>query len=217
MIKGAIFDVDGTLLDSMSIWEDAGGRYLKSIGIEAEPGLGQRMFQMSLEESAAYIKERYHMEESAAEIVAGVLREVGEYYLYEAPLKPGAKDFLCELHEKKVPMVVATSNERKQIENAFERLGILSYFKHIFTCSEVAAGKTQPVIYQKAAEYLGTLPEETYVFEDVLHAIKTASKAGFKTVGVYDRFSEGDQEEIRNTVDFYLSDYSEYDRILNES
>ena len=73
MIKGVIFDVDGTLLDSMEIWEDVGVRYLNSIGIEAEPDLGTVLFTMSIQEGAAYVKEHYHLSQEPEEIVQGVL------------------------------------------------------------------------------------------------------------------------------------------------
>ena len=134
MIKGAIFDVDGTLLDSMEIWEDVGVRYLNSIGIEAEPDLGTVLFTMSIQEGAAYVKEHYHLSQEPEEIVQGVLDIISNYYKKTALLKSGAKELLEKLDKHNIPMTVASSNNKKEIEMAFERLGIAKYFDRIFTC-----------------------------------------------------------------------------------
>ena len=203
MIKGAIFDVDGTLLDSMGIWEDAGKRYLHSIRVEPEENLSTVLFSMTLEEGAIYVRERYSLSQTVPEIVQGVLDEVRDFYYEEAPLKEGAKELLQALAERKIPMAVATSSEREYVEAAFRRLHIRQYFKEIFTCSE---------------NCLGTKPEETYVFEDVLHAIRTANGAGFQTVGIYDKYSEKDQEEIKRHASFYLPDFKNIERkVKNEN
>lgn len=209
MIKGAIFDVDGTLLDSMEIWEDVGVRYLNSIGIEAEPDLGTVLFTMSIQEGAAYVKEHYHLSQEPEEIVQGVLDIISNYYKKTALLKSGAKELLEKLDKHNIPMTVATSNNKKEIEMAFERLGIAKYFDRIFTCEEVGAGKTKPDIYLRAAEYLGTRPEETVVFEDVIHAIRSAKQAGFQVVGIYDETSKDDQEEVRREADWYCREWAE--------
>ena len=178
MIKGAIFDVDGTLLDSMGIWEDVGVRYLKSIGKEPEANLSQILFPMSIEEGAKYVKEHYELPYAIDEIIEGVLSIVRDFYYYEAPLKEGVKEILAALKEKEISMVIATSSEKDHIEKAFKRLGIDGYFEKIFTCSEVGESKSSPLIYWKAAEYLRTKPEETLVFEDAFHALLTAKSAG---------------------------------------
>lgn len=209
MIKGAIFDVDGTLLDSMEIWEDVGVRYLNSIGIEAEPDLGTVLFTMSIQEGAAYVKEHYHLSQEPEEIEQGVLDIISNYYKKTALLKSGAKKLLEKLDKHNIPMTVASSNNKKEIEMAFERLGIAKYFDRIFTCEEVGAGKTKPDIYLRAAEYLGTRPEETVVFEDVIHAIRTAKQAGFQVVGIYDEASKDDQEEVRREADWYCREWAE--------
>lgn len=209
MIKAAIFDVDGTLLDSMGIWEDVGARYLREIGIEPEEGLGKILFPMTIEEGAAYVKERYGLSEGIFEIKQGVLAMVKDFYYTEAPLKKGVKEFLKELSDREIPMAVASSGEKECIEAAFSRLGIGKYFKGIFTCGEVGKGKGDPLIYETAGKCLGEKASETYVFEDALYAIWTAKKAGFRTVGVYDRYSQEDTEELRETADVYLKDFSD--------
>lgn len=209
MIKGAIFDVDGTLLDSMGIWKDVGVRYLNSIGVEAEPDLGTILFTMSIQEGAQYVKEHYHLSQETDEIEQNVLDIISDYYKETAPLKSGAVELLEKLRNSNIPMTIASSNNKKEIEMAFERLEIAKYFDRIFTCEEAGAGKTKPDIYLQAAEYLGSRPEETLVFEDVIHAVRTAKKAGFQVVGIYDEASKDDQEEIQREADCYCRDWRE--------
>lgn len=213
MIKGAIFDVDGTILDSMGIWDEAGIRYLKSKGIEAPSDLGDTLFTMTIAEAADYLKEKFALKETPDAIEQGILDTVKDYYYEEAPLKNNVAEVLEMLKRNKIPMAVASSSEKAHIEAAFQRLGILKYFQAIYTCQEVGEGKSSPLIFEKACEELGTNPEETYVFEDALHAIKTAKKAGFRTVGIYDRYSEKDQKEIQGTADSYIESWEQSSKL----
>lgn len=215
MIKGAIFDVDGTILDSMSIWDEAGIRYLKSNGIEAPSDLGDTLFAMTITEAAYYLKEKFALKETTDAIEQGILDTVKDYYYEEAPLKSKVVRILEILKRENIPMAVASSSEKAHIEAAFQRLGILKYFQVIYTCKEVGEGKSSPLIFEKACEELGTDPGETYVFEDALHAIKTAKKAGFRTVGIYDRYSEKDQKEIQETADIYIESWEQSSKLWN--
>lgn len=204
MIKGAIFDVDGTLLDSLGIWEEADVRYLERFGICAKEGLGRILYPMTLKEASKYIKEHYPIQETTEEIAAGVLEIVRKFYEQEAPLKAGAIELLEAFKRWEIPMVAATTGERPLVEAAFERLGIRSYFIDIFTCTEAGAGKDQPQIYQIAAKRLGSRPWETLVFEDALYAVETAANAGFVTVGVEESYNALDKEAIKSLADSYL-------------
>ena len=210
MIKGMIFDADGTLLDSMPIWDDLGARYLKGIGIEAEPGLSEILFCMSLEESAAYMKRTYGLSQTEEEIRNGVLAKLDDFYVNEVQAKPGVSEFLRTLHERKVPMMIATSSSRHHIEAAMRRLGFLDYFAGIITCEEVGSGKSRPDIYLKCAEAIGLPPEEVCVVEDVIHAVRTANAAGFPTAGVYDAASAEDTEDMKKECSIYLHDLTDY-------
>jgi HAD superfamily hydrolase (TIGR01509 family) len=211
MIKGAIFDVDGTLLDSMKIWNSMGERYLAQLGIQAKSGLGKILFTMTIDESAVYLKETYNLSATHAEIVKALKALVQNFYETEAPLKVGVKAALAYLSAKEIPMAVATASEREMIEAAFKRLGIEKYFKKIFTCSEVGAAKNQPLIFQKAGAWLGVLPQETLVFEDGLYAIQTAKRAGFLTIGLYDEVSQSDWPTIKNEADAVLEDMTNFE------
>ncbi len=204
MIAGAIFDLDGTVLDSMKVWEDAPELYLESLGIKAEPGLGKTLFPMSMAEGAEFLKEHYCPDKDADAIIKGVNRIVRDFYFEQVRLKEGVGQFLKDLKQAGIKITAATTSDREFVEKALERLDILDCFDRIFTCTEIGAGKSQPDIFLAAAEYMETVPGSTWVFEDSLYAIKTAKKAGFRTVGVYDESAGEDQEEIRSLADIYL-------------
>ena len=124
----------------------------------------------------------------------------------KVPLKEGVREYLQELQERKIPMVIATSGDRKNAEAALKRLKVFSYFEGIFTASEIGSGKNQPDLYFAAALQLDTDPGQTWVFEDAWHAIRTAKSAGFKTVAVYDKANDKNLGQIWNHADIYLPD-----------
>ena len=154
MIKGIIFDADGTLLDSMHIWQDLGKRYLKSLGLIPEDNLNEVLFPMTLEESSKYLKNKYSINKSSNEIKKDILKMIDDFYYYEVQLKNGVLSYLEYLYDNNIEMVIATTSDRSQIEKAFERLDILKYFKCIFTCSELKTSKREGLIYLKAKELL---------------------------------------------------------------
>ena len=211
MIRGVIFDVDGVLLNSMPVWENLGEIYLEWLGIEAEKGLGETLFAMSLEEGADYLIENYGLKQTPEEIIAGLNREVQDFYGRKVPLKEGVRGYLQEFRDRKIPMAIATSGDRANAETALKRLKVLSYFRAVFTCTEIGSSKSQPDIYYAAALQLDADPSDTWVFEDALHAIRTAKKAGFRTAGVYDRASGRDLAQIRDTADIYLPEFKDFD------
>lgn len=211
-IRGAIFDLDGVLLDSMSVWNDLGVRYLQKRGIEPEIGLSQILFSMSMEQGADYLKEQYHLQDAPQEILSGIEQMIQDFYFYEVQPKEGAKELLQFLQEQDVKMIAATSSPREHVTKALQRTGLLEYLQQIYTTGEVGVSKHEPLIYQLAAESLGTKPEETLVFEDSLYALKTAKKAGFRAIGVYDADGETDQEGVRQTGELYLERLSEFEQ-----
>ena len=208
MIKGAIFDLDGTLLDSMFIWDTIGEEYLRSLGKEPHEDLKETFMTLTLEEAAEYYREHYGVTLSVQEIVDGVNSMVEQTYRTKVTLKPGIAEYLAWLKENGVRMCVATVTDRYLVEETLERLGVHHYFSEIFTCAEVGFGKDKPIIYQKALEHLGTAKEETCVFEDMLFALNTAKTDGFPTVGVYDRH-EVHQDELKGLADHYVLDFTD--------
>ena len=219
MIKGAIFDIDGVLLDSMGIWDDLGARYLRSLDKIPEEGINKILFSMSMEQGAEYLNEHYGLNKSVKETVDGIGKMLEDYYFYEVLLKPGAKEILEFLKSKNIKMAAATSSPRTHIEKALSRNGLLGYIDKIYTTSEVGVSKHSPDIYNLAADYLKTKSEETLVFEDSLYALKTAKEAGFVTVGVFDEKGESNQAELENQADLYLKKLDDFivmsEKILN--
>jgi len=216
MIQGAIFDMDGTLLDTMPLWDRAGALYLSGLGVEAEEDLGKRLFPMTTAEAAAYLQSTYRLPLSIPAIAEGIHRTVEGFYLHDAPLKPGVSAFLHRLHALGIPMAVATVTERDCTAAALKRTGVLPLFKAVFTADEVGRGKDQPDIYLKAAEALGSAPARTLVFEDALHALCTARAAGFCTVGVYDDASRDEQTALRRAGAYYLTSFTEVSSLASE-
>lgn len=213
-VKGVIFDVDGTLLDSVEVWMTVSSKYICSLGLVPEEGLDEYIFSMSMDEGAVYLSERYHLEKAPRQIIKEIDEMLKEYYWKEAPLREGAMELLRWLRQQNIPAAVATATDEPLITGAFERLGIRSFFRKIFTCSQVGEGKRSPLIYEKAAECLGTKPEETLVFEDALYALTTARKAGFMTAGVYERHCLPEQPLIRERADIYGPGLKELLKIL---
>lgn len=212
MIQGTIFDMDGVLIDSMPVWEQAGGWYLESQGRKPQEGLKEILFTKSMQESAEYMKEMYDIPKTTDEIVEGVIQIIRHQYEAEIPAKKGVLGFLEGLKSAGIKIVVATSSDRVLAEAGLKRLGILDYVEAIFTCKEAGAGKEYPDVYLRAWESMGTEREATWVFEDVLHGIRTAKKAGFSTVGVYDASSEANQERIREEATVFLEDLTDFDK-----
>ncbi len=217
MIRGAIFDLDGTLLDSMPMWNHAGEVYLAGLGVRAKPGLAKVMFPMTIQQSAVYLRREYALPLTEEEIIAGVNRTIEGFYRYQAPFKKGVPEFLNGLKSAGIVMAVATVTDRPYVEAALHHLNARPYFRAVLTATEVGAGKDRPDIYLKTAAVLGTATGETLVFEDALHAARTAKAAGFQTVGVYDASSKDRQVALREECDYYLTDFHDFPSFAAEA
>ena len=202
-IRGAIFDVDGTLLDSMFIWDTIGEAYLRSIGYQPKENLNETFKNMSLHQAARYYQTEYGVARSIDEIMDGVNAMLERYYRFEVPLKPGVAELLEWLRQGGVRLCIATATDRHLVEAALDRCGVLSCFGEIFTCNEVGHGKDEPDIFEAALRFLGTRREETLVFDDALYAVRTAKEAGFPVAAVYDSH-EKEQDKVRLLADIYL-------------
>lgn len=208
MLRGAIFDFDGTLFDSMFVWDGSSIRYLRSIGVEPDPDTDEQVGRMSLLQTAQYFREKYAIPQTVEEIMQGINRTVDDLYFYKVQPKDGVIEFLKELKARGVVMCIATATDRYQIEAALRRCDMDGFFSEIFTCSEVGHGKDEPVIFRKAREHMGTPKSATVVFEDAAHAAKTARADGFPVAAVYDP-SEEKQEELRAASDSFIDSFND--------
>ena len=211
-IRGAIFDVDGTLLDSMFIWDTIGEAYLRSIGYQPKENLNETFKNMSLHQAARYYQTEYGVTQSIDEIMDGVNAMLERYYRFEVPLKPGVAELLERLRQDGVKLCIATATDRHLVEAALDRCGVLSCFGEIFTCNEVGHGKDEPDIFEEALRFLGTEKAETVVFDDALYAVRTAKEAGFPVAAVYDSHEKA-QDQIRMLADVYLEELTQLDKI----
>lgn len=207
-IDGAIFDVDGTLLDSMEIWETLGERYLRTLGIQPRENLTETFKNMSLKQAAEYYRIHYEVKKSIEEIIDGINALIEKFYFDEAELKPGVEKFLKQLDRKHVKMCIATATDRYLVEAALANCGILNYFSGILTCGEVGTGKDEPEIYESALKLLGTNKAYTVVFEDAPYALETAKRAGFPVAGVYEKM-QPDQKMIKKMSDYYVLNFGD--------
>ena len=205
-LKCAIFDFDGTLFDSMYIWDMIGEVYLRSLGKEPKPSMREDIRALSLYQSSCYFKKEYAIDLSVEEIMAGINKIVENFYLHEVQPKVGVVTFLNQMKQQGIATCIATASEHYQIEAALQRCQMEHLFDAIFTCTEVGHGKDEPVIFRKAMEYFDADRNNTIIFEDALHAVKTAKKDDFKVAAVFDN-SEKRQTEIRQLSDCYITEF----------
>jgi len=208
-IKGAIFDVDGTMLDSMWMLEIIEADYLKGFGFTPSLKEVELMNVLSLRELAEYFRSEYGIAKTVQEIIDERNALTEEFYFEKAALKRGVIELLEKLRERDVKMCVATATDKYLVEASLKRLDILKYFGKIFTCGDEKTSKSSPDIFIRAAGFLGTKISETIVFEDAVHAIKSAKSAGFPVVAVYDKSADLNNEEIRQLADYYLDSMEE--------
>ncbi|MCR6544223.1 HAD family hydrolase [Dehalobacterium formicoaceticum] len=208
-IKYAIFDLDGTLLDSMHIWDNIGGKFLELYDITPEQELEEVLKPLSVKDAASYLKTSYALDLDENQIADQIFGLAEKEYQENIILKPRVADYLKKLYSQKTKMCVATASDHGTTEEVLDRLGILRYFEFVITCPEVGCGKESPRIYQLAAQRLGCDPMEVVIFEDALHCIKTAKDAGFYVVGVRDKSTEQEKEEIESLCDYYINSFDE--------
>lgn len=210
MIKGVIFDLDGTLIDSMKIWTKIDRKLLRENGVEnIPPDISDRVRKMTIEESAQYFIDEFGFECTSEYIIKRIEELVRIEYEENIPLKSYAAEFLDYLDEKKIPYGVATATYKGLAEAVLKRCGIWEQMRFLLTEVEYPLGKNFPDIFLGGAERLGLEPEEVLVVEDSLHCIETVAKAGFITAGVYDEVSWNEQSLIADTADYYVRSLKE--------
>ncbi len=212
-IKGIIFDFDGTLFDSMSIWKTAGEDYLRSLGKEPEDGLWKTLNSLNLPDTAKYLRENYALSLSDEEIMDGINKTVRDFYLEKAAPKEGVIEFLTLLKKKGIKTCIATLTDRCHIEAALSRFDMMRFFDEIFPCTELRKSKETPAAFRYVMEQMGLKKEETAVFEDALYAVRSATSDGIFTVGVYDKHEE-ETEKVRELADVYITSFFEAEGLI---
>ncbi|MCH5199648.1 MAG: HAD family phosphatase [Oscillospiraceae bacterium] len=208
--EACIFDLDGTLLDSIGVWIDIDIEFLGKRGAVITEEYGRATATMRMREAADYTVKLYRLEEDPEDIMAEWMDMARDRYAHKIGLIPYAKDFLLELKAKGVPMGVATIGTKELYQPALERNGIAELFDVIVDADMVRTGKESPEIYLKAAELLGVKPEKCVVFEDTSVGLRSAASCGFKTVGILDKGSRENHEEIKAVCDIAAFDFKQF-------
>lgn len=179
----SIFDVDGTILDSMKVWNTLASQYVQSLGKVPEKNLDEIVSDMSLEQSATYLKKHYKINKQEERIISEILNFISDFYEYEVNLMPGFKEFISHYDSINV---IGTSCDEELVKIALNRLGVLNYFEDIITCSKVNKSKDDSDFYLACAQALKQRPEDIVVFEDADYCIDVARKVGFKVIKIKD-------------------------------
>lgn len=208
-IEAVIFDLDGTLVNSMWIWRQIDIEYLARYGLELPNTLQTEIEGMSFSETAVYFKNRFQIPDSLEEIMRNWNEMAWEKYAKEVPLKPGAKEFLDLCKSKGIKLGIATSNSRELAANVADVHGLHDYFDCIITGSDVKKGKPAPDIYLAAAAQMSVEPSKCLVFEDICHGITAGLQAGMTVCAVEDEYSASQREAKQKLAHYYINDYTE--------
>ena len=208
-IKGAIFDLDGTLVDSMWVWAQIDIDYLKTKGHLAPSDLKDDIVHLSFSQTAAYFKERFKINDSIDTILTDWHNMAFDHYSNNVKLKAGVKKFLKKLKDRKIKIALATSNSVPLLEACLKNNEIYDYFDSITTTDEVSRGKNYPDVYLLAASKINVTPENCLVFEDILPAVKGAKAANMKVIAVRDDDSLDSKELLNKYADKYIESFNE--------
>lgn len=207
--QGAVFDLDGTLLDSMGVWEQIDRDFLGSRAISVPKDYAQAVALLGFWQAAEYTIRRFGLTDTPQQLTEEWNRMAGDAYRFRVELKLGAKEYLSHLRKKGVRLAVATSSHRELFLPTLERHGILDWFDAIVTVLEVSRGKGFPDIYEEAARRIQLLPQECAVFEDLPDALRGARDGGFYAVGVFDVHSKDEESRLHQMSDTVIRDFRE--------
>ena len=208
-IEACIFDLDGTLVDSMWMWPDIDAEYLERFGIEYDDNLKNDIDGISFHETAVYFKNKFGISDSVEKICKDWEDMAYDKYKYEVKEKPGCKKFLEHLRSKGIKMGIATSNNRSMVDVVLESLNMKDFFEVITTSDEVKRGKPAPDVYLTTANLLNVEPKNCLVFEDVVAGIMAGKSAGMKVCAIEDDFTKEVRQKKKELSDYYIVDYSE--------
>ena len=207
-IKAAVFDMNGTLVNSLMLWNvlwsTFGERYLNDKNFIPSTEDDKKVRTLTLKEAMKLIHENYNLGESGEELLAVANYIMNDFYANRVELKDGVREFLEHCKNNGVKMCIASATAPELIDVALKHCDIEKYFLKVFSCDAIGRGKDKPNIFLQAAHFLGTEIEDTWMFEDSLKAIETATKIGMPTVGIYDKFNYG-QDKIKEIATEYIN------------
>jgi len=207
--KAAIFDLDGTLLDSMSIWHDLPRKFLLRYNVDQVIDLDGKLGVISMHNALEYLINEFSLPVTLDAAYRETWQIVEDFYRTQAEIKPGIQNILEHLQQNNIPCGVITASESGLVIPALERVGLRKYFKEIFSCSEMNTSKRTPEIFIEMSGILGVPAAETIVFEDALYAALTAKTAGYSVAAVYDA-SEKNPEKLAAAADWYLQSWEDF-------
>ena len=208
-MKATIFDLDGTLIDSMWVWEQIDKDYLESIGHPVPPNLKDDITHLSLSQTAVYFKKRFNIKDSIDSIISTWSNMAYYQYANNIHLKKGAFEFLSHLKASNIKIGLATSNSIDLLTAVLKNNEIYDFFDTITVSDEVKVGKDNPDIYLLSAKKLGVSPSECIVFEDIPAAVSGAKKANMKVVAILDEYEKNSHPLLKEMADRYIYDYFE--------
>lgn len=208
--EAAIFDFDGTLADSMWVWNDVDARFFAKRAIAIDPAAIEQVAVLGFESGADYVIEHFGLDESPESIIEEWKCSAYDGYAHRVALKPGAREYVLACKRGGTPLAVATSLQRNLLEPALRNNGVLELFDALCVCDELhCGGKSTPAVYLEAARLMGVEPARCVVFEDVARAARSAQETGAYVVGVYDGHEQQDTAELARVADFFIESWEQ--------
>lgn len=207
-LKGAIFDLDGTIVDSMGMWRSLDKDFITSQGVQYDPEMSKAIMGMTLEQAAEYFNKTLKLGKTTGQILGEWEDYLWDQYQNKIPLKRHSERLIEKWHREGIKMCVATLTDKPLAEAVLKKYGLLGKMEFVRTVAEVGKSKAHPDIYLQCAEEMGLKPQECVVLEDTCHAIETAKGAGF-TVYAIDEATAGSKEKIRSVCDRYINHFDE--------
>lgn len=206
-MKAAIFDMDGTLVDSLMLWdvmwEGLGRKYLSREGFRPDAAFDRELRTVTLGEAMDRVHRKFGFGQDGAELLADANGMLVDFYANRVQMKPGAREFLDDCRARGIPMVLASATDPALIRLGLKHCDMEKYFVAVLSCAEIGKGKEEPDIFLAALDKLGTSAGETWMFEDSVVALQTAKAIGMPAVGIYDRYNYG-HDELERLADIYV-------------
>lgn len=208
---GCIFDCDGTLIDSMVAWREVEDELARRAGVTLTKQQTDLITTLTLPEVGDLFHEEFGLGESAQDVLDVIDQFMGDFYTNRAQARPGALEFVRTLHERDIPMAVASSTPSELLRAAIEHARFAPYMRAVISVDDVGHSKREPHVYDHARSFLGTQRENTFGFEDAAYALVTLDDAGYRTVGVYDCDLSGTRDQLKQLAGVYAESFEELD------